>query len=56
MPKRLTDLRGKCGSCLWYEPLIKNGKRPPEGRVRRAGGQCIGSSHSGMQTVKMLEV
>lgn len=31
MPKRLTDLRGKCGSCLWYEPLIKNGKKTARG-------------------------
>lgn len=23
--------RGKCGSCLWYEPLIKNGKKTARG-------------------------
>ena len=33
MPKRLTNLNGKCGSCCWYDPLIKDGKKPPEDRA-----------------------
>ena len=57
MPKRLTDLRGKCGSCLWYEPLIKNGKKTARGSCTKGRRPVYRQqSQPVCRRFKMLEV
>lgn len=57
MPKRLTDLRGKCGSCLWYDPLIKNGKKTARGACTKGRRPVYRQqSQPVCRRFKMLEV